>query len=182
MPIPEIRTKRLLLRGFTGSDAQRVQALAGAREVASGTLTIPHPYEDGMAETWIEGHAAAWEAGENLSLAVTTDSEGVVGAVGLHLVPDHRRAELGYWIGVPYWNRGYATEATAALLGFGFAELGIHRILARHFPRNPASGRVLQKLGMIHEGTQRDHVVRWGKLENLECYAILEEEWRSKAS
>ncbi len=62
MPIPEIRTKRLLLRGFTESDAQRVQALAGVREVASGTLTIPHPYEDGMAETWIEGHAAAWGA------------------------------------------------------------------------------------------------------------------------
>ncbi len=130
--------------------------------------------------TWIEGHAAAWESEEILSLAVTTASDGVVGAVGLHLVPRHMRAELGYWIGVPYWNRGFATEAAAAMLGFGFAELGLHRIVARHFPRNPASGRVLQKLGMIREGTQRDHVVRWDQLEDLECYAILEDEWRSQ--
>ncbi len=180
MAIPTIRTKHLILREFSLPDAPRVQALAGTRDVASTTLTIPYPYEDGVAETWIEGHSAAWEDGKRLTLAITTESDGVIGAIDLHLAPNHGRAELGFWIGVPYWNQGFATEAAAALLDYGFSELGLHRIVARHFPRNPASGRVLQKLGMIREGTQREHVLRWDRFEDLECYAILEPEWRSR--
>lgn len=182
MPLPTLRTKRLVLRPFTVEDAPTVQVLAGAREVASTTLTIPHPYEDGMAEAWIGGHAAAWESGERFTLAVATEPDGVVGGMGLHLAPHHRRAELGYWIGVPYWNRGYATEAASAVVAFGFTELGLHRVVARHFPRNPASGRVLAKIGMTHEGTLRHHVVRWGEFEDLECFAILESEWRGAQS
>ena len=182
MSFPEIRTERLFLRGFTAADAPRIQALAGEREVASGTLTIPHPYEDGMAEIWIAGQAEAWDAKQMFTLAMTTGADGLVGAVGLRLVPEHRRAELGYWIGVPYWNRGYATEASAGVLEYGFTELSLNRIVARHYQRNPASGRVLEKLGMRHEGTQRQHVVRWDQLEDLECYAILESEWRGQAA
>ena len=179
-PIPTLRTERLVLRPFSPSDAHRIQELAGSEDVASTTLTIPHPYEDGLAEAWIEGHAEAWEDGQRLTLAVTTDADGVVGAMGLDLAPDHERAELGYWIGVPYWNRGFATEAARAMLDLGFGELGLHRIVARHFPRNPASGRVLRKLGMVHEGTQREHVRRWDRWEDLECYGILASEWRCR--
>ena len=178
MPIPTLRTKRLVLRPFASTDAPAVQALAGDRDVASTTLTIPHPYEDRTAEVWIGDHAAAWESGERLTLAITTEADGLVGGMGLHITPQHRRAELGYWIGKPYWNRGYATEAAAAVVAFGFAELGLHRIVARHFPRNPASGRVMAKIGMTREGTLRQHVVRWGQFEDLECFAILEPEWR----
>ena len=176
--LPALRTERLLLRGFSPADAPRVQALAGSAEVASTTLTVPHPYEDGMAEAWIQGHAAAWEAGKRLSLAITTEADGLIGAIGLSLVPAHRNAEVGYWIGVPYWNRGFATEAAGAVLAYGFGELGLHRIVGRYFARNPASGGVLRKLGMRHEGTLREHVWRWGRWEDLECYAILEGEWR----
>jgi len=176
---PTLRTDRLVLRGFVPGDAARVQELAGAREVASTTLTIPHPYADGVAEAWIEGHSKAWENRERLALAVTTASDGLIGAVGLELVPEHRRAELGYWIGVPYWNRGFVTEAATALLDYGFGELGLHRVVARHFPRNPASGRVLRKLGMTHEGTMRQDLLRWDQLEDVECYAILKPEWQT---
>lgn len=178
MPIPTLRTQRLILRPFGLADAPAVQALAGTREVASTTLTMPHPYEDGVAEGWIAGQASEWVDRERLTLAVTTKSEGVVGGMGLHLTPQHQRAELGYWIGLPYWNRGYATEAAAAVVAFGFTELGLHRIVARHFPRNPASGRVMAKIGMTHEGTLRHHVIRWGEFEDLECFAILEPDWR----
>lgn len=178
MSLPVLLTPRLLLRGFEPQDASRVHALSQPMEVASTTLTMPHPYEPGVAEEWIAGHPAAWEARERLALAITTAQDGIVGAVGLNLELAHRHAELGYWIGVAFWNRGYATEAAAALLAFGFEELRLHRIVARHFPRNPASGRIMRKLGMVHEGTQREHVIRWGKFEDLECYAILEPEWR----
>ncbi len=182
MSIPSLRTERLVLRPFTLADASDVQALAGAAEVASTTLTMPHPYEDGMAEAWIAAHAGAWEEGARLTLAVTTASDGLVGGMGLHLTPEHRRAELGYWIAVPYWNRGYATEAASAIIAYGFSELGLHRIVARYFPRNPASGRVMAKLGMVHEGTMRHHVIRWGEFEDLECFAILEPDWRARQS
>lgn len=182
MEMPTLRTGRLLLRGFSPADAPRVRELAGAREVAATTLTIPHPYEDGMAEAWIRGHAAAWEQRGRLSLAVTTEADGLVGCIGLSVVPDHGHGEIGYWIGVPYWNRGFATEAAGAVLDHGFGELGLHRVVARHFTGNPASGRVLRKLGMVHEGTLREHVRRWGRFEDLECYAVLEHEWRGRTS
>ena len=182
MPLPSIRTERLLLRGFSPADAARVRELAGSREVASTTLSIPHPYEDGIAEAWIEGHPAAWEAGTRLTLAVASESDGLLGGISLRLVPEHRHGELGYWIGRPYWGLGCATEAAAAVLAIGFGELGLHRVLARHFPRNPASGRVLRKLGMSHEGTMREHVRRWDRFEDLDCYAILEREWRGRAT
>jgi RimJ/RimL family protein N-acetyltransferase len=178
MSLPTLRTERLLLRPFTLADAPRVQALAGAREVAATTLTIPHPYEDGVAEAWITGHAAAWAQGKRLSLAITTEPDGLVGCIGLSVAAEHRHAEIGYWIGVPYWNRGFATESAAAVLAYGFGELGLHRIVGRYFARNPGSGKVLQKLGMRHEGTLREHVRRWDRFEDLACCAILEDEWR----
>lgn len=89
----------------------------------------------------------------------------------------HRRAEMGYWLGVPYWNRGYMTEAGRAMLAYGFGELELHRIHARHFTRNPASGRVLRKLGMTYEGTQREHVQKGEGFEDLANYGILRREW-----
>jgi ribosomal-protein-alanine N-acetyltransferase len=182
MSLPTLRTERLLLRGFTLADAPRVQALAGAREVAATTLTVPHPYEDGIAEAWIANHAAVWEARRNLPLAVTTAADGVVGCVSLSLVPEHRHGEIGYWIGLPYWNRGYVTEAARAVLAYGFGELGLHRIVARHFGGNPASGQVMRKLGMRHEGTMRGHMFKWGRFEDVEFYGILEDEWRSRGT
>ena len=178
MSIPTLRTKRLLLRPFALADAPSVQRLAGDRDVASTTLTIPHPYEDGVAEAWIETHAQNWEEKKVLTLAVTTDEEGLVGAMGLHLKMEHRRAELGYWIGVPFWNRGYATEAASAVTKFGFDELDLNRIEAHHFTHNPASGRVMEKLGMKLEGVRRQHVVKGDQLEDLALYAVLRSDRR----
>ncbi|MFL5567923.1 MAG: GNAT family N-acetyltransferase, partial [Gemmatimonadaceae bacterium] len=92
---------------------------------------------------------------------------------------EHRRAELGYWIALDCWNRGYATEAAERIIDFGFETLGLHRIEARHFVRNPASGRVMQKLGMQQEGVERDWAIKWNCFETLALYSILEPEWRA---
>ncbi len=176
MPLPTLPTERLVLRPLTLDDANSVRALAGAHEVAAGTIQVPHPYEDGVAEAWIESQAAAWEDGAQLELAVTSE-DGLVGAIALIFKPLHDRAELAYWMGGPFWSRGYATEAGRALISYGFSELDLHRITAFHFSWNGASGRVLQKLGMRHEGRLREHLLKWGTFEDVEVYGILKEEW-----
>ena len=155
-----------------------VQRLAGVREVADSTLRIPHPYPDGAAEAWIATHAGRWTAREELALAITLkDGGGLVGAVGLVFEPAHDKAELGYWIGVPFWRRGLATEAAGGLVDFGFKVLGLARVQAHHMSRNPASGRVLLKLGMRREGTSPRAVKKDGRYEDIVFYGILRRDW-----
>lgn len=175
---PTIETERILLRPFELSDAKDVQRLAGDRAIADTTLNIPHPYKDGTAEEWISTHQPKFEAGELLNFAIVlrTSSE-LVGAIGLRIVPRFERAELGYWIGRQYWKNGYCTEAGRAVLQYGFSVLKLNRVHASHFRRNPASGRVMQKMGMTHEGCARQHVKRWDSFEDLELYGILREQW-----
>jgi [ribosomal protein S5]-alanine N-acetyltransferase len=175
--LPSLKTARLLLRPFRLTDADDVQRLAGDRDIASTTASIPHPYDDGIAEQWIATHQRHFAQGTWLDLAITLDPAGaLVGAIGLRFEPEHDRAELGYWIGKPYWGRGYATEAARALVQYGFETLGLHRIYARHFTRNPASGNVLQKIGMTHEGHRRQHEKKWGIYEDEELYGMLRDE------
>jgi ribosomal-protein-alanine N-acetyltransferase len=163
-----LHTQRLILRPFEIADARDVQRLAGDHAIADTTLNIPHPYEDGMAEQWIATHQPQLEAGEGRVFAIVLQATGeLVGAIGL--VINHRfdRAELGYWIGRPYWNQDYCTEAGRAILWYGFTELNLHRIHAYHLSRNPASGRVMEKLGMTREGLLRQHAKKWGERRGL---------------
>jgi [ribosomal protein S5]-alanine N-acetyltransferase len=156
-----------------------VQRLAGAREIADTTLTVPHQYPDGAAEAWIATHEPAWEYRTGVTYAITEADGDLVGAIGLALTPPHAVAELGYWIAVPAWGRGFATEAAVALCDFAFGVLGVHRIQARHLMRNPASGRVMQKLGMQCEGVLRGAVRKWDRFEDLALYAVLAHEWQT---
>ena len=182
MDQPSLYTRRLVLRPFTSSDAVAVQELAGAREIADTTLHIPHPYPDGAAEEWIATHAPAWQAGTLATYAICHGGgTELIGAIGLTIAPEHARAELGYWVGRPYWSRGYCTEAAQALLAFGFDVLRLHRIQAQYLTRNPASGRVMQKLGMQLEGLHRDAVRKWDRFEDLAMCAILASDWTARA-
>jgi len=133
-----------------------------------------------MAEEWIATHQPGYDAGELANFAVVLrDGSELIGAIGLRIVPRFNRAALGYWIGAPYWGIGYCTEAGQAVLEYGFSELKLNRIHASHLTRNPASGRVMQKLGMIHEGRARQHIKKWDVFEDLELYGILKAEWNS---
>ena len=87
-------------------------------------MTIPHPYEEGMAEKWIAGQEVAGKDGKAITLAILLRSEeSLIGGIGLKIDRQHDKAELGYWVGKPFWNRGYATEAARALLAYGFREV-----------------------------------------------------------
>jgi [ribosomal protein S5]-alanine N-acetyltransferase len=147
-------------------------------QVADTLLNMPHPYLDGMAEDFVGGRVQAWSERKSLGLAIELPGAGLIGGIGLDDINlRHRHAELGYWIGLEFWGRGYCTEAAEAVLGFGFERMGLERIFARHFTRNPASGAVMRKLGMTYEGRLRHHFERWGGFEDAECYGLLREEW-----
>jgi RimJ/RimL family protein N-acetyltransferase len=179
---PTLETARLILRPFTLADAPEVQRLASDRAIASTILSIAHPYEDGMAERWISSHQAKWERGAQLHLAITRRADrALLGNVLLYLTAAHRHAELGYWLGRPYWGHGYTSEAAAAMLAYAFTVLDLHRVFAEHMTRNPASGRVLQKIGMTNEGTLRQHTLKWGVFEDVAVYGILRDEWAARA-
>ena len=174
---PTLTTARLVLRPYTLEDAPAAHAYVSDRELASTTAAIPHPYPEGAAEAWIATHAGRHAAGDAVILAVTLRGTGeLVGSVEMRMVPSHRRADLGYWVGRPHWGRGYATEAAEALVRWAFATLGLHRVHAAHLSRNPASGMVLRKIGMRYEGRLRSHVPKWGVMEDLDVYGMLAHE------
>ena len=165
-----IQTDRLDLRTFVESDIPELVPLIGAREVAVTTLRIPHPYEERHAKEFL---ASAIEENE-LRLVIRLRRDGrLCGGIGLHPDDQHSRAELGYWIGVPFWGNGYATEAAQAVVRYGFEELKLNRIYAAHFSGNDASGRVLQKLGMRYEGRMRQALWKRDRFIDIERYAIL---------
>lgn len=171
---PTLHSSRLILRPYTLDDAADVQRLAGDVRIADTTLTIPHPYPDGVAETWISGHANAFENGGEITYAITLESTGeLLGTVSLIDVQrKHARAELGYWIGVPYWGKGYCTEAVCCLITFAIEQLGMTRIVARCLSRNPASARVMEKAGLALEGCQRQHILKNGVYEDILLYGL----------
>jgi [ribosomal protein S5]-alanine N-acetyltransferase len=170
----QLATERLLLRPFTLDDAPAVQRLVAAYEIAENTLLIPHPYPEGAAAEWI---SKLGTRPDNHVFAIVLEGD-VVGAIGLEVQRDHGRGEIGYWLGVPYWGRGYMTEAVRAVLGWAFESLRLHRVFAMHFTRNPASGRVMQKAGMRHEGSLRQHEKKWDAYIDVEVYGILDSDWR----
>ena len=190
-PFPKLGTERLVLREFAPEDAPELRRIAQAREVARTMLRHPHPYEEGMAEEWIMGLRPMFEGGFGTTLAVVLREGGtLLGAVSLYTrAPDGSavRGEdgtglLGFWLGVPYWNRGYATEAVGEVVRYGFEERGLQRIRANRFGSNAASGRVLRKVGMSHVGTRPNYYEKWGNTEDREEYVLLARDWRATES
>jgi [ribosomal protein S5]-alanine N-acetyltransferase len=115
-------TPRLLLRPLKLEDAPTVSRLAGRREIADTTISIPHPYSEEQARERITSHIGAKGTSKEIIFAVTLKENGqLIGSVGLRDIDrDHSRAEMGCWVAVEEWGKGYATEASSAALRFGF--------------------------------------------------------------
>jgi RimJ/RimL family protein N-acetyltransferase len=148
-----IETKRLWLRWLTVADAAAIMRFAGNKRVATMTARIPHPYPSGEALDYIARIRAENASGQSLSLAVTPkdDPAGLIGMIGLGPQRDIRLS-LGYWIGVPFWGNGYATEAAQALIDLTFTLTPAGEIVAAAHSINPASRGVLEKCGFQFEG------------------------------
>ncbi|MBU2492125.1 MAG: GNAT family N-acetyltransferase [Bacteroidetes bacterium] len=173
-----IKTERLLLRPFNLNDAKRVQQLAGDKRISDTTLFIPHPYPDGAAEEWISTHKEKAESGNEYVFAITLkDQNDIIGAIGLVVNKTFNNAEAGYWIGVPYWNNGYVTEALASVIKFAFTELNLNKVHAHYMASNIASGKAMIKNGMQKEGYFRKHIFRNNEYHDAIFYGILREEY-----
>lgn len=179
----ELRTARLLLRPLESGDAPALVRLAGTREVAATTLRIPHPYSEDDARSFLDATAKDFKEGRAVVFAIClSPTRDLCGCVGLHISAAHRHAELGYWVGVPFWGKGIATEAAFAAVAFGFSSLNLHRIYAHYFAGNDGSRRVLEKIGMRHEGRLRQHIVKWDRLIDIENYGILAEDFQQRGT
>lgn len=175
---PILRTPRLLLGSFETDDAPELERLAGAREIADTTLSIPHPYTLDHALAWIGNQRREAVRGRATNFAVRLlPEQSLIGSVGLRDIDrEHLQAELGFWIGRERWRHGYASEAAAEVIRFGFEGLGLNRIYAHHMLRNPTSGHVLRHIGMQREGVLRERVRKWGVYEDVVLYAVLRED------
>jgi len=147
---PVVATERLILRGPVHGDAEAIARYVGDFNVAGQTSNIPHPYGPGDAEAWVaKAMRANWD--REAAFVVEHRDFGPLGMVGLSTNPKGR-PELGYWIGRPYWNRGYATEAVRGALKWVKRDWRKKLVVAGHFADNPASGQVLCKAGFLYTG------------------------------
>jgi [ribosomal protein S5]-alanine N-acetyltransferase len=180
---PTFETQRLILRPFQSTDASNVQELAGDMEVARTTLSIPHPYPDGAAESWIGSCRKRADDGEGFPFAlISKESNTLIGCMSLNIDKSHVRGELAYWVGKPFWGNGYATEAAKQLIDFGFEDLLLNKIWAAAMTRNPASSNVMKKAGMRFEGEFKRHILKWDKFEDLVFYGLTRIEYEDRCS
>jgi len=145
--IPVLETKRLALRAPRLEDAKTVTMLANDRRIAENTARIPHPYKMSDAEGFI---ASANKAGNEAAFLITLRDDTIVGACSLFTRKE--LPELGYWLGVEHWGKGYATEALHALIDYAFTNLAHEALQAGARVTNPASRRVLEKCGFQWTG------------------------------
>ncbi len=145
--IPVLETKRLCLRAPRLGDAKTVATLANDRRIAENTARIPHPYKMSDAESFI---ARANRFGGEAVFLITLRDETIVGACGI--MQQEPLPELGYWLGVDYWGKGYATEGLHAVIDYAFTDLTHEALQAGARVTNPASRRVLEKCGFQWTG------------------------------
>lgn len=170
-----LTTPRLFLRAFRSDDVEALADHLRDGRVADTTANLPQPYSRHDAETWVRVTGEQWQTQSAAGLAVALrESDQLVGCVGLRMPPTtdgpSRTADLGYWIAEAFWGRGIASEAARAIIDFGCSDLQLSTITAHHMRRNPASGRVLQKIGMVHEESRERGFQKHGRWEATEHY------------
>ncbi len=176
-----IETHRLRMRRFREEDWQAVHAYAADPEVVRyvpGELPSEEDARE-ITRAWINGQN---DAPPHYDFAITVrPNDFVIGWCCIQISVSHKQTgELMYVLNRQYWNKGCATEATHAIVGYGFSELKLHRIFATCRPENIASWRVLEKLGMQREGLLRENTWIRGSWHSSYLYAILDYEWQAR--
>jgi [ribosomal protein S5]-alanine N-acetyltransferase len=174
-----LQTERLLLREFGAPDEPDIHAYASDPEVVR--LMIWGPNTPEMTRSYLEGVLGAqqhWPR-PDVALAVELTAERrVIGSIALRIRDERNStADIGFVLNRAYWGQGYMVEAAHAVLDTAFREVGLHRVWATCDPRNRASYRVMERLGMRREAHFRQDVMEKGEWRDSYLYAILREEW-----
>ena len=169
-----IITDRLYLRLFEINDAEIVKEHCNNINIYKTTLYIPYPYTLDDALSWMENHKKNFDEDRSYEFAITHKESGdLLGAISLSNNQKFKNGELAYWIAEKYWGNGYGTEAAQAIIKFAFEEKKLHKVFARYFKSNPASGKIMKKIGMEQEGLLKDQIIKDGKYEDLFYFGII---------
>jgi len=176
-----LETERLILRKPTLDDVEGLQEVINDIRIAGTTLNIPHPYSVEDAKSWIERQQKGTVSRDTVNSSFFLKESGkLIGGIGLSdISPYHQKAEIGYWCGYEHWGNGFTTEASRAMIEYGFNELKLERIYAICFATNTASVRVMEKIGMVFEGTARNEYKKDGKFVDFHHYAILRDDFQA---
>lgn len=172
--LPTLETKDLTLRPLRRKDAEDIFRYASDPEVARYVLWDPHRSAS-ETRAWIVSLLRQARMGYPTSWAIVPRETGkVIGTIGfVWYSAENRSAELGYSLSREYWNRGYATQALAAVAEECFRSLPVNRLEAQHDVRNPASGRVMEKCGFRREGILRSRILNKGEYIDVALYSLL---------
>jgi RimJ/RimL family protein N-acetyltransferase len=176
----EIKIGDIVLRQFRNEDADDIVEHINDPSITRFTIHIPHPYGIEDALEFLEKNQKMYEEGTSLNLAITLkENDRVIGGIGLmNIEKKFNHAEIGYWLGQAYWDRGIASRCVQAMVRFGFQRMGLQRISAVIFSPNHRSEKVLLKNGFAHEGTVRDRYILDGKPVDGKIYGIISRDLR----
>lgn len=172
----------VLLRGLRLSDVNDLYTTIRGKDVVRWTVTIPWPYKKKHAVSFVRKSRRKIQRKTDYHLGIVLrKTNRAIGVIALQEVNGHSKsAEMGYWLGKKYWNKGYMTEAAKLMLAFGFEELKLHRISLKLFEKNIGSKRVAEKAGFKKEGVLRDARYRHGAWHNELRFGMLAREWALK--
>ena len=179
---PVLTTERLILSRPVEGDMQHIIHYLDSDKVYSeNTANMPYPYKEADAEFLIhEVVDKGFENETDFVFAIRNKENGLImGLIGIHHWDKaNQKAEIGYWLGKEFWNKGYVTEVMAEVLAFGFKVLNLNKMFANFFPHNPASGRVMEKSGMKQEAVLKQEIYKNGKFLDFVRYSILKEDFK----
>nr|WP_243864957.1 GNAT family N-acetyltransferase [Paenibacillus castaneae] len=178
-----MHTDRLILRPLEEGDADALELLINDYDIARTTLNIPYPYPKGSAIPFIHKRREVELKGEGYSFAlIDKASHAFMGSIGMQIDKNNHRAELGYWLGKSFWNKGFVTEGAKRVAQFSFEELKLNKLCAAAMTFNPASSSVMRKIGMQYEGTLRQQYLKWDQYVDISYYGILRDDFLKNCS
>lgn len=177
---PVFQTERFMIRQYQHSDAEAVWRVVSNQKIYDTTYAIPHPYPRTRVDWWFKFLKSNAKNKTGYEFGAFSKLDGsYIGNIGLiNISMDNRRAEVCYFINPDYWNDGCATECLQAMLRFGFDLLGLKRISGRCMSINHASRRVMEKCGLLYEGTARCEILKDGVFYDIDHMSILDTEYR----
>lgn len=176
----QLESKNIILNSLSYRDIPSILEYANNPKVSDNLLHLPFPYYEKDAIFWINTANEGRKTGETYKFAIRSKADknlNFVGGIGLMIDKNHNKAEIGYWLGEPFWGNGFVSEAVSLIIKFGFETLELNKIFATHFIGNPASGKVMIKNNMIKEAHIKDHYKKGDKYLDIFQYRLTREEY-----